>query len=97
MSEAQASEPRLARVVWEDACSQDSTAWVERADPPATYQPVLITTVGFLIYDGPEGVILTGSWGPAQIGPRDQIPRGMVREVQFLAPAGTNSNKRKAR
>jgi hypothetical protein len=54
----------------------------------------LFTTVGFVCYDGPEGLILTDTWGDGQIGPRDQIPRGMIREIQVLTPAPAGQTKK---
>lgn len=71
-------------VTWEDAACLDSEPWVHTTDEPPKYSPVLVTTVGFLLHQSDEGLIITGAWSPDRTGPRDQIPRGMVREVKFL-------------
>lgn len=75
--------PPLVKVTWEDACCLDiDQRWVEHGKHE--YKPVIVESVGFLLYDGKEGVILTAAWNENQIGPRDQIPRGMVRKVVKL-------------
>jgi hypothetical protein len=86
--------PPLVMVVWEDAQCLDSTPWVEMPETPVTYKPMLITTVGFLLHQSDEGLIITGSWHPDQTAPRDQVPRGMVREVKFLEPVKPKRGKR---
>ena len=74
--------PPLVMVEWEDATSKDDSAWAENKDH--TYEPHIFQTVGFLLHDGPEGVILTGSWSEKLVASRDQIPRGMVRKIKKL-------------
>ena len=77
--------PRLAMVLWGDACGLDTgSSWV--ANEPTTWTPCLMRSVGFVVYDGPEGLVLTCTFSGEQIGPRNQIPRGMVRAVTELAP-----------
>lgn len=77
------SQPPLVRVLWEDACCLDpDQRWVEHGEHK--YRPLLVETVGFLLYSGKEGVILTSAWSAECIGPRDQIPRAMVRKVTTL-------------
>lgn len=79
-----ATRPPLVLVIWEDACCLDSEPWVHTPDEPPKYEPVLITTVGFLLHQSDAGLIVTAAWHPDRTGPRDQIPKGMVRSVQFL-------------
>lgn len=77
--------PPLVKVLWEDACCLDpDERWVEHGEHK--FVPLLVTTIGFLLHDSKAGVILTGSWTPDCIGPRDQIPRGMIRKVTRLKP-----------
>lgn len=75
--------PKLACVEWEDACCLDpDERWVAHGEH--RYTPLIVKTVGYLLYEGKEGVILTAAWSPECIGPRDQIPRGMVRRITYL-------------
>jgi hypothetical protein len=87
-------KPQLVQVVWEDAQCLDSTPWVETPDTPITYKPMLITTVGFLLHQSDAGLIITSSWHPDQTAPRDQIPKGMVREVVFLEPVKSKRGRK---
>lgn len=81
--------PRMVRITWEDACNLDGDAsWVPTDEGHKhTYAPVIITTVGFLLHEGDDGLIVTGAWCPDRTGPRDQIPAGMVRLIEYLEPA----------
>lgn len=74
--------PPLVRVIWEDATQMDDGAWVENKDH--TYKPHIVDSVGYLLYEGEEGVILTQAWNAELVGARDQIPRGMIREIHRL-------------
>lgn len=74
--------PPLVLVLWEDACALDSETWAD--NEPVKYEPVLFQQVGFLLYEGKEGVILTAAWSPDKVAPRDQIPRGMLRKITKL-------------
>lgn len=87
--------PPLVSVTWEDAaCLDHGETWVPTPDVPPTYEPVIITTVGFLLHQSDAGLIVTGAWSPDRTGPRDQIPKGMVREVVFLEPAKAKRGRR---
>ena len=46
---------RAVYVEWEDACDLDTTPWSDIDDAP--YTPLLVTQVGLVVYDGPEGMI----------------------------------------
>ena len=71
-------------VVWEDASELDVTAWAEH-DEGFIYTPVLCTQVGFVLYDGPEGIILTEAFtSNGEVARRNQIPRGMIRRIEWL-------------
>lgn len=74
--------PPLVMVTWEDATLLDTGAWADNKDHK--YAPKTFISVGFLLYDGKEGLILTSAWSPDMVAARDQIPRGMVRKVQKL-------------
>jgi len=71
-------------VIWEDASELDVTAWTEH-DEGFIYAPVLCTQVGFVLYDGPEGIILTEAFtSNGEVARRNQIPRGMIRRIEWL-------------
>lgn len=75
--------PHLVLVEWEDACCLDpNERWVDHTT--SRYTPLIVQSIGYLLYNGKEGVIITAAWSPDCIGPRDQIPRGMVRKVRRL-------------
>jgi|GEM_PF-2037220 hypothetical protein len=77
------TSPPLVEVTWEDACCLDpNQRWVDH--DKHTYVPLIVKSVGYLLYDGKEGVIIAAAWSPDCTGPRDQIPRGMVRQVRKL-------------
>lgn len=61
----------------------DSGAWVDKKIG-FQWKPFLVETVGFVLYDGPEGIVVTDSWSSGDLmGPRTQIPRGMLRRVSY--------------
>lgn len=74
--------PPLVLVTWEDATLLDSGAWSDATEHK--YKPQVFVSVGFLLYDGKEGVILTNAWSLDIVAARDQIPRGMIRSVKKL-------------
>jgi hypothetical protein len=75
--------PPLVLVTWEDASVKDEGAWADN-DSDHTYVAKVFQTVGFLLHDGPEGIVLTDSWHEDTVGARDQIPRGMIRSMKRL-------------
>jgi hypothetical protein len=76
--------PPLVLVQWEDATLLDHGAWAENKDHK--YAPKLFISVGFLLYEGKEGVILTSAWSVDTVATRDQIPKGMIRSIKRLKP-----------
>jgi hypothetical protein len=74
--------PPLVLVTWEDASAPDDGPWVENRDHG--YQAQMFETVGFLLYDGPDGITLTSSWSDKYVAGRDFIPRGMVHKIKKL-------------
>lgn len=72
-----------ALVVWEDAGDIDDSPWAEH-DESFVYEPILITEVGYILYDGEEGIILTHAHYEETVGRRSQIPRGMIRSIKYL-------------
>lgn len=74
--------PKKVTVVWEDCLELDiDDLWVEKVQD-FKWEPYLVETIGFLLYDGPEGVVVTDTWtAKDHTGTRTQIPRGMIRSV----------------
>lgn len=78
--------PAVVRVVWEDTVVLDDTTWGDKSRHDGfTWKPFLVDQIGFAIYDGPEGVVVVDSWTSGSLmGPRTQIPRGMIRSVLYM-------------
>ena len=75
---------KLAYIVWEDASELDVTAWTTHEEE-FTYIPVLCKQVGWVVYDGPEGIILTQAiTSNGEIARRNQIPKQMIRSIEWL-------------
>jgi hypothetical protein len=75
---------KLAVVVWEDACEIDDTPWAEHEEE-FNYTPLLCTQVGWVLYDGPEGIVISnGMFAHGTVARRNQIPRGMIRRIEWL-------------
>jgi hypothetical protein len=75
---------KLVYVVWEDATELDVSAWAEHEEE-FVYVPVLCKQVGFLLYDGPEGIVITnGVIADGTVARRNQIPRGRIRRIEWL-------------
>lgn len=67
-------------IEWEDARVLDDSHWVGVTET-STYTPLIMKTLGYLLYDGPEGVIVTSTISDNCFATRDQIPRGMIRSI----------------
>jgi hypothetical protein len=75
---------KLAYVIWEDASELDVTAWAVHEEE-FVYVPVLCKQVGWVIYDGPEGIIITQAvTSNGEIARRNQIPKQMIRSIEWL-------------
>lgn len=76
--------PPIVLVIWEDARTITEGSWASNIE--YEYTPMLIHQVGYLLLDVPSGVLLTEAWNDEIIGPVEQIPRGMIKEIRFLMP-----------
>lgn len=74
--------PPIVLVVWEDARVLTEGAWAENIS--YQYTPHIVHQLGFLLLDVPEGILITEAWHEELIGPVEQIPRGMIREICYL-------------
>jgi hypothetical protein len=82
---------KLVYVVWEDATELDVTAWAEHEED-FVYTPVCCKQVGFLLYDGPEGIVVTnGVIEDGTVARRNQIPRGMIRSIEWLTEPNSST------
>jgi hypothetical protein len=84
-------KPPAVAISWEDA-SADGGAWVDNKEH--AYKPKMFVTVGFLLYDGDDGVTVTSSWSEDMVAARDMIPRGMIHSVTFLEPVKAKRARR---
>lgn len=66
-------------VVWDDAESEVS--WQE--EPLQPLEPCLCTSIGFLVRDEPDRILIADSYFPGTrtISNTIKIPRGMIREM----------------
>jgi hypothetical protein len=71
------SAPCLALVKWLDA--QMEGHWLDKA--PTVDDDLTIYSVGFLLHEGKDRLILVQSLGDGHFGNVIHIPRGMVQEV----------------
>ena len=81
----------MVEVVWDDAAGFRD-GWKDKTDP---IEPQLALSVGFLIVDAPDHIILASDTDErgAHNG-RTQIPRGMVKRIKILRKKdGTNNLK----
>jgi hypothetical protein len=75
---------KLAYIIWEDASELDVTAWAVHEED-FVYTPVLCKQVGWVVYEGPEGVIVTQAvTSNGEIARRNQIPKQMIRSIEWL-------------
>jgi hypothetical protein len=72
------------RIIWDDA--ESDAAWQD--EPTAPLGPTLMLSIGFLIRDEPDYILMADTYelGPntKMIGNTNKIPRGMIKEIQFL-------------
>ena len=71
----------MVEVTWDDAAGFRD-GWKDKTDP---IEPQLALSVGFLIVDAPDHIIIAGDTDErgAHNG-RTQIPRGMVKRIKVL-------------
>lgn len=68
-------------VQWDDAAGLRH-GWMDKAEKP---KPQLALTLGFLIVDTPEHIIIAGDTDEdGGHNGRTQIPRGMIRKVRVI-------------
>lgn len=88
-------------VTWIDAATDNG--WTD-TDEAHDFVPPECMTIGYLVADKPDHLVLAQTHGGNEMGNRWTIPRGMVTKVRVLevggdyAPdKGENGNKKKTR
>lgn len=82
---------KLAYIIWEDASELDVTAWTEHEEE-YIYTPVLCRQVGWVIYEGPEGVVVTQAiTSNGEVARRNQIPKQMIRSIEWLTEPSSST------
>jgi len=82
---------KLAYVIWEDASELDVTAWAVQEEE-FEYVPVLCKQVGWVVYDGPEGIVITQAvTSNGEIARRNQIPKQMIRSIEWLTEPNSST------
>lgn len=88
-------------VTWVDAATENG--WTD-TDEAHDFVPPQCLTLGYLVADKPDHLVLAQSHGGDEMGNRWTIPKGMVRDVRTLevgetyAPdKGENGDKKKTR
>lgn len=78
----------MVEVIWDDAAGFRD-GWKDKLDP---LDPQLAISVGFLIVDGPDHIVIAGDTDErgAHNG-RTQIPRGMVKRIRVIRKADIKS------
>ena len=71
----------LVEVTWDDASSLEH-GWVDPADEKL--QPQLVKTVGFLVSESDQYLVIASTTDGTWVNGRFQIPRGMVKSVKPL-------------
>lgn len=82
---------KLAYIIWEDASELDVTAWTEHEEE-YFYTPVLCRQVGWVIYEGPEGIVVTQAiTSNGEVARRNQIPKQMIRSIEWLTEPSSST------
>jgi hypothetical protein len=80
-------EPLMQRVVWADAYNEDQSAWVhiDKID----VEPAIIVSVGFVIKEGPKGLILAMDYDSDEHNCHawSYIPKACIVSRTALAPS----------
>jgi hypothetical protein len=75
---------KFVEVRWMDIAGYPG--WHNEDDKPETYEPMRCTSVGYLLYESKDRVVLCGSLGPEKFCDITVIPAGCVDAVRDLEP-----------
>ena len=84
--------PTIVAVTWEDAHDPDVSPWVDNSNH--AYFKKMFITVGFLLYDGTDGITLSNTYSEDMVAARNFIPRGMVHSVIPLTELKTKRTRK---
>lgn len=72
----------IVTILWDDA--ESTCNWME--EPMQPLKPTLAMTIGFMVRDEPEHVLVADSYfiEGRTIGNTNKIPRGMIKELKYL-------------
>lgn len=73
----------LVDIMWSDAAALEGV-WTEAADESPV--PQMVRTVGFLIADTKDFVVIASSTDGVLVNGRFQIPKGMITSLKPLKP-----------
>lgn len=76
---------RLVCVEWEDAWADSAWHEVQEAHT-AALKPVVAWSVGYVVQETTEAIVLSCSVVPEGLGGLTRIPNGMIRSVTHLQP-----------
>lgn len=77
--------PPLVLIQWEDATELDTEPWTHDTKHEYRPQEAVMSSVGFLLHESKKGVVITSAWSDGGVlGRREQIPRGMIRQIVRL-------------
>lgn len=73
-------------VFWYDAECTGNSGWEDPAEMEkwANETPPTMHSVGYLIVDDPNYIVLLDTIGPNEVGTANKIPRGMIRTIRYL-------------
>jgi len=72
---------QVVEIVWDDASSLDH-GWVDPEEEHPT--PQLVTTIGFLVHESPEYLVLASTTDGTWVNSRFQIPVPMIKSKKVL-------------
>lgn len=79
------SHPKV-MIEWEDAASEDKWQSLEQAISGLS-KPWMVSSIGYLIHEAEDGVILAGSFDPeGNVCMTLKVPRGMIRKFERMEP-----------
>lgn len=80
-------EDRLVCVEWEDAWTQDGWHFTAEGHA-ATKHEVIVYSVGYVVQETPDGIMLSSAVNNEGFGSLWKIPNGMIRSVRRLKDGG---------
>lgn len=74
----------IVEIVWEDITNHGK-GWVAHLEIPQEVQPMLISSVGYLVLDTPDYVVYAADLSAdGETNDRTQIPRANVKSIKVL-------------